>query len=62
MHLKAPVSFRARRIIHVPAAFILIADMIGFQPLLPECGVLRINEMTVRDRKSVGRERVCIQV
>lgn len=46
--LKAPVSLRARGIIHVPATLILVADMIGFQPLLPECGVLRINEMAVR--------------
>ena len=47
LRLKAPVGFRARGIIHVPAALILIVDMIGFQPLLPECGVLRIDEMAV---------------
>lgn len=46
--LKAPVSLHARRIIHVPAALVLIADMIGFQPLLPKNSVLRIDEMAVR--------------
>ena len=48
LRLKAPVCLRARGIIHVPSTLILVADMIGFQPLLPECGVLRINEMAVR--------------
>ena len=48
LHLKAPVDFRARGIIHVPATLILIADMIGFQPLLPKNSVLRIDEVAVR--------------
>ena len=48
LRLKAPVCLRACGIVHVPATLILVADMIGFQPLLPECGVLRINEMAVR--------------
>ena len=45
---KAPVCLRARGVIHVPAALVFIADAVGLQSLIPQRGVLRVDEVAVR--------------